>query len=207
MEKELYPVATWLLKHYKIEISKNTDTHDIVDKIAFHIDGLVHNVTSTAALVAMLNDSKKIETKHLGAVRMYIESKCKHQQKQSGGGPIASDFFGYPHPAYSPNNQDAGVKSSVVDFTNGIARPSMGPALEMKGGGNKTTPVASDVSKVIKKVLKHKHVGISKASMTELLSIVHSHLHCFASDLLKECPLTEKKLDKVLSFKRHAVFQ
>jgi len=206
MEQDLLPLAKRIIQEHHIDIHPSADSHVISTKIAFHIDALVHNVVSTAALVAMLHNDHKIDMVHLKPVKIYIESQCMAKNtKQRGGTSMPSDFFGYPHPNYSVAHENSGVSVSKVDFGAGIARPELGPAQGMfVGGGLRHN--TTEIKVVAKKLLKSKNVSIGKKALEELIRIIDSHIHCFANDMKEKCPLTVNKLEKVLHMKRHAVF-
>jgi hypothetical protein len=205
MEKDLLPLAQRIIKEHHIDIAPSADSEAIFQKIAFHIDALVHNVVSTAALVAMMHNESKIDSEHLKPVKIYIESQCMSKTQQRGGTSMASDFFGYPHPNYSESHENSGVAVSKVDFAQGVARPALSPAQGMFVGGG-TYHESKEIKAAAKTLLKSKNVSIGKKAFTELLRIIDSHIHCFANDMKKKCPLTVSKLDKILHTKRHAVF-
>lgn len=70
-------------------ISDMADMDAIVQKLAEHIDALIFNVTSLAVMVAMIEDKKKVEPRHLVSAQAYIAHQCvgkQASQKILGGG-------------------------------------------------------------------------------------------------------------------------
>lgn len=206
MEHQLIPVAADFVQKHHFEISKSESTTKVIQSIALHIDALIYNVASLACVVSMLYDHTKITPKHLVSVRKYIQDKCTIKHKsQRGGMSMASDFYGYPHPAYSDNAMAGSTVVSTINFAEGLARPALGPV--MMGGAQSNPAVIQVIHKAIKKVLKHHERTISKNALEELIHIIHIHLDCFAKDLAAEAPLTETRVKKVIEKKRHAIFQ
>jgi hypothetical protein len=195
--------ARKFVKDFKLQ-SKDGEEGKIVELVAKHLDALVFNVVSLAAVVVMLYDERKIEPKHLVSVRAYIASKCDSKRSMSGGTSMASDFYGYDHPAYNVKHAGDGVVVSQVDWSREI-RPAMGPTI---GGGSAASVMqgSKNARKTINHTFKHYHTKVSKTAMKELLDILDHHLVCFAHDLKSEGTLTVKKVEKVLKLKRHSVF-
>jgi hypothetical protein len=178
-----------------------------------HVDGLLFNVCSIAAVLALLAGKRKVEPKHLREVRSYIVSKCPPHGGQQGGG-MASDYFGYPHPNYLASNENQGTNTSIVSFHSGQARASLGPPLQEGGAGAGASRMKrvmrhlpKEAHHVIRFMMKHHDVSVSKMAMEELMFILDAHLNCFGNDLKEQGgQLTAAKTQKVLALKRHAVF-
>lgn len=165
-----------------------------------HVDAVVQQVVSMAAIIAMLRGKHKIDVSHLPPVRTYVASKCTVGHRKVKGGSMPSDFYGYPHPAYSLANANGGVQASTIDWAKQEARPAMGPTQTGGGGGahHHTT---------IQSVLKDLNVSISKSAQEELQKIIDGHVACFIHDVRQATPVTVKKLDKILKMNRHASFK
>lgn len=187
------------LKHYNIQC--NADK--CVELVHSHIDAVVHHIVSLSAMVAMLGGKKKIEHKHLQDVKMYVITKCGGHLK--GGMSMASDFYGYPHPAYASSNANAGVHVSEIHWGKQEARPSQGPT-QSGGAFAQTLKYKKELQNLVKTHLSHIAASISKGALKELVDIIDIHLVCFANDLIKESPLTVKKVEKILSKRRHKAF-
>lgn len=176
--------------------------HKVTQMIQAHIYSVVHHVVSLSAIVAMLHGKRKIELKHLDSVRSYVTSKCGGHIK--GGMSMASDFYGYAHPAYSNNHANAGVQVSEIQWGKQEARPSQGPA---QTGGSTQNALHKELQKQVKKHVGNINASISKGAQDEIVKIVDIHLNCFFNDLSKEGALTVKKVEKVLNKRRHKVFE
>ncbi len=205
MEHQLIPVAADFVEKHHLEVSKSEGEDKVLKAIAFHMDALIYNVASLACVVTMLYDHTQITPKHLVSVRKYILDKCSTSRgkSQKGGMSMASDFYGYPHPAYGSDAMAGSTVVSSVNFAEGVARAALGPVM-MGGAQPEHIKV---IQKVVKKVLKHHQRTITKKAMEELIHIIDTHLRCFAKDLRTEAPLTEVRVKKVLEKKRHAIFQ
>lgn len=174
----------------------------ISDMVKAHIEGVVHHVVSIAALVAMMNGRHQIESKDMQAARTYVISKCGGHIK--GGMSMASDFYGYPHAAYSPSHANQGVQSSQISWARNEARPALGPV--QMGGQNKKNK-DKEITKLIKEQIQKVGATTARGVVDHLHSIIELHLVCFADDLKKVAPLTIKKVEKILAKRRHAAFQ
>lgn len=186
------------LKHYNIQCQSEA----CAKLVHSHIDSVVHHIVSLSAMVAMLDGKKKIEQKHLHDVKTYVLTKCGAHLK--GGMSMASDFYGYPHPSYSSSHVNAGVQVSEIQWGKQEARPAQGPA---QSGGASVPKYKKELQKLVKMHIKNIAASIAKGPLDELVNIVDMHLLCFANDLVKESPLTVKKVEKVLAKRRHKAFQ
>ena len=201
---ELVPVVeTFLQKH---NISVKSDMPEVVAILIMHTDALIYNVASIACVMAMLEGKKKVEPRHLGEVRKYIDEKCPH--KQAGGNPT-----GFPVQYFSPlafgnytENANIGAnRVETVKFDQGYARENMGP---LTGGSHVTSVLKGDkvATNFMKKVMEHHNMKVSKMATPELLHIMDSHLECLAKDMHEQGDMTKSKLLRIMRLKRHAVF-
>lgn len=192
-------VSAWVDHHaFTVSSSNHADVHQMLHE---HFQALLYNMVSMAAIMALLHDAKRIQPVHMQSLRKYIESQCTRGQR--GGTSLPSDYFGYPHAAYTA---DGSAPSMQIDFSSGVARPSMGPA---QLGGQAVVP--SLVSKstwaktFIKHVLKQRDTSISKRAAAELMAAADTHLQCLSDDIGGRV-LTHSLLARTLSLKRHRAF-
>jgi histone H3/H4 len=176
----------------------------VITVLAHHLEAVVYNVTGIALAIALVNQRATIDASHLKLVRNYIESSCDNKKKKGGlkgGASMPSEYFGYKHPNFSEWNHGE-TNVSQIRFDEGIARP------EISGGAVPMSFMTKDkhVKAVIKTFLKHHEMKIQKGAMQELLAILDVHANCMAEDLHALSPLSKKQLDKVMKYKRHAVF-
>lgn len=198
------------LDTFAIVVKENVEDK-VIPALLNHIEVVIYNITGVAMAVALVNQSFKVESKHLSAVRKYIATSCDRSAKatkaQKGGTSMPSDYFGYRHPNFSEWNADSGTNNvSEVRFAEGIARSEMG------GGSDANAMVPFLVheklaKKAIKDFLKKHQVTMQPQALHELLAIIDAHMNCLAHDLkAKSAKLDEKNLEKVMKLKRHAVF-
>lgn len=191
---------TKFMQRYNIQCTKGME--DTVGAlITKHIESVIHHVVSLAALIALLEGKHQVSLKHMQAVRTYVVTKCGGHVK--GGMSMASDFYGYPHPAYASGNANQGVQISEVSWARNEARPALGPV--QMGGATKSSD--KDISKLIKEQLKTIGASSAKGVVPALIGVIELHLKCFADDLKKDSPLTVKKVEKILKKRSHATFQ
>lgn len=180
-----------------------------------HIEALMYNVASIAAVTALVQDKKKIESKHIGFVRAYISEECTASSGRGGGeqrgGSLPSEYFGYSTGAYSPNNA-GGIDMSDAHFGDG---GYIRPALNTMLGAGQVIRVTRDnatAKRFVKAILKFNDVAISKNAFDELLHIVDIHINCLMNDINKQSTsnnshTTLLKVEKALELKRHSVFK
>lgn len=188
---------------YKFKLGKDTDEKQLCDVLCRHFEIFVKKMASLAALVVTLENDKKLTPFHVDEIRKYIQKTgCKDKGSMHGGN-FPSDYFGYPHPAYSPMN--AGEDILKVDLSGSLARPGMGP---QNGGGPASFVAHSSLVKaeIRKHMVKHK-LQCSNDGMDSLLRMMDGMLSHLAHDL-KACePITIKKLQTFFDKKRNFVFQ
>lgn len=212
-EHPLTSFAKEFILQYNIALPES-----LLPRLTMHIDALIFNMVAVACVVAMLTDKRMVQKEHLKSVEGYVQSKCgTMRRKIYGGMSMPSDFYGYPHPAYSPDNENTNnTHVSQVDFAAGIARPAMGPALEssagMSGGGAKRGGGVSDIELHMRRVLAYHDMKIAKDASVHLVELILHHLRCFAKQLRgkaapsKKVLVNESKLSQTLERKEFAVF-
>lgn len=192
-----------IIDHYKIDCAPAV-RHKIGTMMQEHVNAVVQQVVSMAAIIAMLRGKHKIDVSHLSPVRTYVTSKCGTGRHKVKGGSMPSDFYGYPHPAYTSANVNGGVQVSSIDWAKQEARPALGPSQQgptQSGGGSSSNHTT------IQSVLKDLNVSISKSAQDELQKIIDGHVACFIHDVRQATPVTVKKLEKILKLSRHASFK
>lgn len=198
-------IALDFIHKHNFKVSKDTKLAELCEVFCKHIDALIFNVSALAALVVLLYRADKLEAKHIPAIMKHILDKCNAKKSVMRGGTVmASDYYGYNHPAYSAANEGSDVLP--IDLASGlIARPALGP----QTGGGATVSIAQ--TKVVKDMVKdilHKHkLKYSRDAFKSLLSIVDSQMECLAADLRKCEPLSVKKVKSLLTKKRYFVFR
>lgn len=201
-------IAIDFIHQHKLRIGKDVKLQDVCAVICKHMETLVHNVASLAAIVVTMYESKKLDMIHVPAIQKFVLKQCQKKvgaTMHGGRTVMASDFFGYPHPNYSPSN--GGEDILPIDLANGTtARPAMGP---MSGGNHKPFSVAHSkvVKAVVKSVLDRHSIKYTTEVMNALFDIMDSQLACLASDLQKCEPLSIKKLESLMKKKRYFAFQ
>ena len=214
----------------KIEISKkDKDSGENIKKaIKNYYEVLIYNVVSIAVVIALSNDTKKLNQNHIDNVKDYIKTKCSSRKMkggkcgnvaQIGGTSLPGEYFGY---SIDPSRYSAGNGSeesvSTVNFAAGIARPEITTSTSyadttMKGGAVTNAAelhhfvcMNSSVKAYVREILKQHSLSISTGAIGTLLHIIEVHVHCVLKDLKLKGPLTLKKVDSVFNNKAHAIF-
>lgn len=201
----LGPFVEAFITHFELQVAD-----DVVPKLTHHIDALIFNIVAIACLVAKLNDRKIITPEHIAAVEKYVDSRCTtmNPKKLSGGMvTMPSDFYGYPHPNYSTTVPES-THMETLNFTEGIARPALGPPLEYRGGAKKHNDVKI-LDAHVRQILAFHQMKISKEGKDELDKVLKKHMRCFAKYLTsnsKTKKVTEAKLGQALKQKQFHVF-
>lgn len=224
MENWLYKQIPFFLDKNDIKIEEGNE--EIVKRmIASHVYTLMFNICGLNAALAKLHSKKDainliIRPKHLRSSLDYVKNQCypELKTKQSGGSyVIDSEYFGK-----TTNNYTASEGKDLLDIkfgSDGIIRP----AIEMSGGKNIVSHeiYLDDIVKTILanterkdlfpdneiiNILSRFDVSIKNNSLKILKRILKMHMNCLLLDLHNSSPLTLKKLDKILSLKRHSVF-
>jgi hypothetical protein len=174
------------------------------------MDALIFNIVAIACLVAKLNDRKIISPEHLVAVESYVQTRCTSLKKQKGGNPMPSDLYGYPHPNYSPANENTNnTHMEQLNFQDNIARPSLGPPLETEYQGGAGNSANTQDSKIldnhVRIILRHHQMKISEEAKDSLHRLLRKHMRCLAKRL-SSGRVTEAKLGQVLKQKQFSIF-
>lgn len=172
----------------------------IIQALQKPIHTLVFNVCSLAKIIMLLYNARKLTHVHILSMRMYISDKCepiKRRKTMSGGESMASDFFGYEHPSYSPNAGGSDVLN--VNFSAGIARP------EISGGDPKIKQLYAKNKEVEDFITEHVNFKDDDVR-SEFLDIIESKLRCFIADLKRHKPHTTTQINKILSNEQYFIF-
>lgn len=140
-----------------------------------------------------------------GIAREAIPISGGAKNKNHSGGSFPAEYFGNNSGAYTEANY-GGPNVSDINFTDSIARS----AIHITGGGTKLKSIVEnnkEVAKYIKKVIAFNDVTISKSALGELLKIVNIHLNCIGDDISKYNKIKPAILDKIFSYRKHAVFK
>lgn len=194
------------LDTFQITVKAN-DRPVIEQRLQEHIDAVIYNIASMAVVFTLVKDKNKIQPKYLEDVTNYVAATCPPHKGQSGGAPMASDYFGYPHPNYSASNAGSGTVMSEVGFADGVARAGLDS--QMGGASPRLIGIAihdANAKLFVRSILRMHDMQISQSAFKQLLHIIDIHLNCMGNDLIAKLPLTVARLTKVLTKKRHAVF-
>ncbi|NBX51766.1 hypothetical protein EBT25_17965, partial [bacterium] len=164
MDIHFIPIAKDFLSENEIAIADSVNTEELVYVLAKHFDALVYNITSLAALVAIIQEKKKIQPRHLISAQAYIAHKCVGEtasKKITGG--VAKNI--------SVEEMDKMEIPVIEVFQMAIeTRP----------------PIKEDIRGFVRSVLDHHELTIGKDAMKKLLSIMYAHLACLAKDVKAE---------------------
>lgn len=201
-------LAKNVLSHFQVGVKRQEEADEIFELFGEHLEAVIYNIVSVSVMLTMLQGGNKVAPEYMGMVRKYIQTSCDVSKKggMTGGMSMASDYFGYSHPAYSAGNAESGtLNMGSVQFGDGIARQALGP---QAGGGSGPHPWIRNgpAHTFLKKVLSYQNMKASSAGMTELQFLINAHIDCVGRDLSAQCPLTIAKLRKVFALKRHAIF-
>lgn len=184
MDIQFIPIAKDFLSENEIAIADSVNTEELVYALARHFDALVYNITSLAALVAIIQEKKKIQSRDLISAQAYIAHKCVGEtasKKITGG--VAKNI--------SIEEMDKIEIPMIEIFQMDI---------------NTRIPIKEDIRGFIKNVLEHHELTIGRDAMKKLLSIMYAHLACLAKDVKAEEPITLKKLEHIMSLRKNSVF-
>lgn len=177
MEVEFVPLAKNFLSRNSIVISDTMKPDDFVQLLAKHFEALVFNVTSLAAMVTVIHGDKKIVPKHLVAAQAYIAYQCVGEKAvKKIRGGTATNG------------------SSIVDIE-GIELDEVAQNC-----------VDMDMRKYIHGVLTYQDISIGKGAMAGIIQMLRSHMGCLLKDIRANEPITAKRLEYIMSLRRHAVF-
>jgi len=177
MDVEFVPLAKNFLAKNEVSISDSLQPEELIQALAKHFEALVFNITSLAAMVAIIHNDKKIMPKHLVSAQAYIAYQCvgeKAVKKIKGG--------------------TKNTESTVVDVE----------GIEMDEVAQNC--VDMDMRKYIHNILAYQEITIGKGAMAGILRILHSHMGCLLKDIRANEPITIKRLESIMSLRRHAVF-
>lgn len=185
MEIDVVPLVKNFLSKNEITISDTVKLDELVEYMAKHFEALIFNITSLAALVAIIQDKKKIIPRHLVSAQAYIAQQCvgDHAIKKIKGG--------------------MGKKIKMKDLDS-LPIPEV-EGFEMDATAYSCTDI--DMRSMIHNVLDFHELTIGKSAMKGIKDILQAHLGCLLKDIKASEPLTMGKLNQIMSLRRHAVFQ
>ena len=176
-----------LLEKYELEISNLQEKNIIIKALTYYIFNMIINVCSLLSIISKINnpEDNRIRTKDVKNAIQYIKSNCieKQNELRGGGNNTNENIEGYiivyySSPDYIKNLQNIKIEEVIELFYKSYIYDIF---RELK------TDISSNILKYVKKLMK-------------------IHLKCFLNDLKKEGKLTIKKIEYVVSKKRHFVF-
>lgn len=193
------------------------DKHASVQTLTQSTKTLIHNILSVVSITALIHGTTKIEPKHVQGAIQYITRKCNtriltaHPQGQKGGQlgiPYVSGVNNTMYSAFNGGNES----SDTINFDTQLARFGLmvhgngDQANFMEGGGARTKISLKWMDHEMKSVGEHYRLRMSRTAKAEVLHVIKNYLACLMHDLLKEEPVTSKKVHALLKKKRYAVF-
>ena len=176
-----------LLEKYELDISNLQEEKIIMKALTYYIFNMIINVCSLLSIISKINnpEDNRIRTKDVKNAIQYIKSNCIEKQNElRGGGNNTNEIIEgymtvyYSSPDYIKNLQNIKIEEVIELFDKSYIYDIF---RELK------TDISSNILKYVKKLMK-------------------IHLKCFLNDLKKEGKLTIKKIEYVVSKKRHFVF-
>lgn len=209
------------MENYTVHLLKQIGKTDIdsenIKIIAAHIQMMFFNIIGVISTVALLKNKTVISLEDVKEAKAKFNLKCDNRHKMikrimKGGEVMASEFFGINSGSYNESNGNMGTVMSKVDFQNGIARPELGPAGGLLGGGSgKKKPKHpmldhKDVKKYIKLVLEYHNIKFDSESKEETFKIIEAYLLCLMNELKGRKKMGGQKLSELFQSKDFSVF-
>ena len=184
MEIDVLPLAKDFLSKNEIVISDTTNPDELIILLAKHIDALLFNIVSLVALVAIIQDQKKIRPKHLISAQAYIAQQCIGDQavKKIRGG-------------VGKKRSQKELDTMVIPVVEGFELDEIAISC-----------IDMDMRSFIHKVLRFHDLTIGKGAMKGILNIIRAHLGCLLKNIRANEPLTIKRLENIMSMRKHSVF-
>ena len=66
--------------------------------------------------------------------------------------------------------------------------------------------VDMDMRKYVHSILAYQDISIGKGAMSGIMRMLRSHMGCLLKDIRANEPITAKRLEHIMSLRRHAVF-
>jgi hypothetical protein len=185
MNIDTFTLAKDFLSKNEIVLSDLTKLDDIVNVLSKHIDALIYNIVSLVALVAIIQDDKKIFPRHLVSAQAYIAHKCigENARKKITGGV------------------NKNMKNEEID----IIELPMVEGFELDETA--LSCMDMDLRSFIHNVLKFHNISISKGSMKGILNMIHAHLGCLVKDMRANEPLTMSRFSNIMNMRKHSIFK
>jgi hypothetical protein len=192
------------------------DKQSSIETLVKSTKALIHNILSVISITALIHGTTKIEPKHVQGALQYITRKCNtriltHPPMQKGGQLGIPYVAGVDNSMYSAFN--GGMESSdTINFDTQLARFGLmihgSQANFMEGGGNGSRVKVSLkwIDESMKSIGEHYRLKMSRTAKAEIHHLIKYYLACLMHDLLKEEPVTSKKVHTLLKKKRYAVF-
>ncbi len=146
---------------------------DIKDKktnkcLSDYAENIIFNITSIAAIIAFINNSKTINKHNIELVSSYINTVCG---KIKGGSIVLpSEFYGVDSTRYLPTNNNSDILN--INFVDGLLRPQIGGA-----------KIKNPIPDAIKEILSNYKLTISIDICNKLTKIIENYLYCLINKL------------------------
>jgi hypothetical protein len=184
-----------------------------VDILVKSTKTLIHNIMSVVSITALIHGTTKIEPKYVQGAIQYISKKCNtriltsHTQKGGMGVPFVSGVNQTMYSEYNGGDES----TDTINFDTQLARFGLmvhgQQANFMDGGGSSKILVSLKwIDHEMKSVGEHYRLRMSRTAKADVIHLIKYHLACLMHDLLKEEPISHKKIHTLLKKKRYAVF-
>ena len=188
-----------VIKYYDVNID-NGKRADVYIQLAKHIEILIFNIVSIAAIISLLNNSSSINKEAVKLVRSYIHNSCD-KKTVKGGMSMPSDYFGVYHPAYSENNITPDVLN--INFESGILRSQIGGG----GSSHKKYKLSKTDEKefinTINHVSRYYNLKITSEVIKMIIDIIIENMHCLFIHLkLANKPLNIDLIKKMIKLNK-----
>ncbi len=185
-------MENWLYNRLPRYLEKNkvsVESDEVVEKLAFHIYNMVYNLCALVATHVAIHDPTNmvLQPRHLQEALAYVTHICYPEvatKKQSGG-----------------NENLEGLQSLDV-IQGGSSEFIQAAYIVISASETKDMFPEDDLLELFSEF----HVEATRHSLNIFKKILKMHMNCLMMDLHHKSPITYKKLDKILSLKRHAVF-
>lgn len=148
---------------------------DIKDKkankcLCDYVENIIFNITSIAAIIAFINNSKSVNKRNIELVSSYIKTACGKIIGGNGATVLPSEFYGIDSSRYLPTNNNIDILN--IDFTSGLLRPQIGGA-----------KIKNPIPDAIEEVLSNYKLTISIDNCKKLTKIIENYLHCLINKI------------------------
>jgi len=163
-----------LCKKFNIPIKDNVAYKCLCE----YVENIIFNIVSIASIIALINNSKVINTKIIELLNKYVVEACSSntsKKTKGGGGSIVlpSEFYGIDSGRYATTNITPDLLS--IDFNTGIMRPQI--------GGAKQKTENNSMTDAITEILSKHNLKASPVITKKIVTIIESYLGCLLKKL------------------------